>query len=254
MPAILITVKDSQGSVVNIFEGTNKKGFNRINWKLDYSDKNIEKLEFKKAENNSESHGFLVTPGEFTVTLSKRIDGKITELSAPHKFEVILLKEGALKGASSDEINAFREQFTQSLQDLSATKYNLAKNLLLIGAMQRAIDRSDGSTTDLIKRIYDARTKLLALDKRLNGDNAKGEIGEWFNLTPRIDNIGNDILKNSTYGPTKNQIANIERAKKQLDQIKTELIDLDKNVLPQLEKDLKAAGAPWIEGQGLLHN
>ena len=253
IPAILITVKDSQGTVVNIFEGTNKKGFNRVNWKLDYSDKNIEKLEFKKVENNSESNGFLVTPGDFTVTLSKRTDGEIAELSVPQKFKVVLLKEGALKGASYDEINAFREQFTESLQDLSATKYNLAKNLLLIGAMQRAVDRSIRSTNNLTKRIYDVRSKLLDLDKRLNGDKAKGEIGEWFNLTPGIDNIGNNILKNSTYGPTKNQLASIERSKKQLDQIKTELINLDKNVLPQLEKDLKAAGAPWIEGQGLIN-
>jgi photosystem II stability/assembly factor-like uncharacterized protein len=254
IPAILLTVKDSHGSVVNIFEGTNKKGFNRVNWKLDYSDKNIEKLEFKKAENNTETQGFLVTPGEFTVILSKRIDGKITELSAPHKFEVISLKEGALKGSSDEEINAFREHFTQIQQDLSATKYKLAKNLLLVEAMQRAIDRSNGSITDLTKRIYDVRTTLLDMDKRLNGDKSKMEIGEWFNLTPNSIRTGNSILKNSTYGPTKNHIANIERAKKQLDQIKTELINLDKNVLPQLEEDLKAAGAPWIEGQGLISN
>ena len=253
-PSILITVKDNQGNVVNRFEGTNKKGFNRVNWKLDYSDKNIEKLVHKKADDNNLPQGFLVTPGDFTVSLSKRVDGELTKIAGPNEFKVVPLKQGALQGASYEEINAFRERFAIILQDISATKLNLAKNLLLIAAMQRATDKSGTSTSDLTKKIYETRSKLLELDRKLNGDKAKGEIGENSDPTPNSAFIGYTILENSTYGPTPNLLGSIERAKMQLGQIKKELIDLNENVLPELEKDLKASGAPWIEGQGLLIN
>ena len=39
-----------------------------------------------------------------------------------------------------------------------------------------------------------------------------------------------------------------------LNDIKTELNGFVTSQLPQLEAALKAAGAPWIEGQGLIQN
>ena len=58
----------------------------------------------------------------------------------------------------------------------------------------------------------------------------------------------------NTYGPTANQIAGFERAAAQLGEIKAEIKSIIKETIPELEKDLKAAGAPWIEGQGLVEN
>ena len=51
--------------------------------------------------------------------------------------------------------------------------------------------------------------------------------------------------------PTANHKAAVERAKAQLSRIKAKLNTLVKNVLPGIEQDLKNAGAPMIEGQGL---
>jgi len=39
-----------------------------------------------------------------------------------------------------------------------------------------------------------------------------------------------------------------------LAQVKEQLRDVTNNILPSLEKDLRNAGAPWIEGQGLIEN
>ena len=38
-PTILLTIKDSQGNVVNTLPGTNKKGFNRVAWNLGYANR-----------------------------------------------------------------------------------------------------------------------------------------------------------------------------------------------------------------------
>ena len=44
----------------------------------------------------------------------------------------------------------------------------------------------------------------------------------------------------------------LEAGKSELAKIKQELAEIIEVTLPQLEKELKEAGAPWIEGQGLI--
>lgn len=255
-PEILLTICDSMGKVVNTIAGTNEKGFNRVNWKLNHPDKSGEY--FKRAKiiegivNNNE---FLVTPGVYTVTLSKRVEGLITELDDPRDFTVIPLDTGVLEGVINDTIDLFREKFQIFQQDLSATNSILSKKLLLVDAMKRAFDKSINQTHDLSNRIHQARGQLLDIEKVLNGNKTKGEIGERSNPTPEnAQLIGRVALRPNTYGPTANHRAAFARAEKQLDEIKTKLVELTENVLPAIEKDLKKAGAPWIEGQGLLDN
>jgi hypothetical protein len=92
----------------------------------------------------------------------------------------------------------------------------------------------------------------LTIEKELRGNKIKGEIGERSNPTPNDANrIGRMALSN-TYGPTGNHRAALNRAKKQLSGIKSQLQNVTSNVFPTLEQELKKAGAPWIEGQGLI--
>jgi len=256
-PSILLTIKDKRGKVINTIQGTNKKGFNRVNWELNYPDRSGEKLNeaITNDEDNFFTNKLLVTPGDFTVTLSKYIDGKITELSVPQVFKVVPLSEGALKRAPYEEVNAFISQFQAFQQDLTATNMMLAKSLKLLEAMRRALNKSETSNNELLNRIYQAREKLLDIDNELSGDKTKGEIGERSDPTPNDGNrIGQLALNTSTYGPTPNHKSAVNRAIKQLDQIKIKLKEITEKALPEIERDLKKAGAPWIEGQGLIDN
>lgn len=58
----------------------------------------------------------------------------------------------------------------------------------------------------------------------------------------------------STYGPTANHKAAFRVGQAELKAIKTKLNGFVKSKLPSLESELKAAGATWIEGQGLIEN
>ncbi|MEK6153823.1 glycosyl hydrolase [Flavobacteriaceae bacterium 3-367] len=249
---LLLTIRNSEGTVVNTVAGTNKKGFNRVSWKLNYPDRSGEPLKVKKAGDDFFGSTVYATPGDYTVSLSKRVDGKVTPLAGPQAFKVVPLAEGALKGASYAEIDQFRETYQAFQQELSAANSVVSKRLLLVGAMKRALDKSTNPTTALSDRIHSARQQLLALEKELDGDKTKGEIGERSKPTPGSGNfIGQVALSSTTYGPTANHKAALSRAQKQLAGIKGELKTLVNDVLPKLEQDLKAAGAPWIEGQGL---
>ena len=65
--------------------------------------------------------------------------------------------------------------------------------------------------------------------------------------------VGMVALATSTYGPTPNHEGALRVAQDQLGEIKPALKAAESRV-PALEAALKAAGAPWIEGQGLLEN
>jgi photosystem II stability/assembly factor-like uncharacterized protein len=256
-PEILLTIKDASGQVVKIVEGTKKNGFNRVNWGLDVSDRSGEKLQPPKrleSEDEEFDQKVMVTPGEYTVSLSKLIDGVLSELTGPQSFKVIPLAEGALKGASYEEIAAFRNDFEAFQQDMNATQTVLKENKQKVAAMQRALEKANSPSPQLMGLVYKARETVLAIDSELNGNAAKAEIGERDEPNPGNGQfIGSVALSSSTYGPTPNHRAALNVAKSQLKGIKTKLNTFLQS-LPALETELKKVGAPWIESQGLINN
>ncbi len=254
-PVILLIIKDESGNVVNRVKGTNKKGFNRVNWRLNYPNKSGERLVAPSQRRNFfGGGGIMATPGDYTVTIVKRVDGKTTTLQGPKEFKVVPMYDGTLKRKSFDEMNAFREEVFSFQQDLTATNLTMSNSLKLVDAMKRSADKANNPSNDLMQKINDARTTLLGIEKILSGNKIKGEIGERSNPTPNnASRIGRMALSN-TYGPTGNHKASFNRAKKQLSEVKLQLQNITNNVLPALEQDLKNAGAPWIEGQGLIKN
>ena len=74
-PYIVLLIKDANGNVVNTIKGTNKKGFNRVNWRLTYPSKSGERLQAPRGRRGFRGGGVMVTPGVYSVTLAKRVDG-----------------------------------------------------------------------------------------------------------------------------------------------------------------------------------
>ena len=253
-PIIILTIKDSGGNVVNVVKGTNKKGFNRVAWNLGYADRSGELLTSPRARRNFFGGGIMATPGTYSMTLSKVVDGVVSDLADPQNFDVVPLRAGALKGASYEEFTAFRLEFQTFQQDLKATNNVLANNLKIIDAMGRAHSKATNPSNDFIANLYTTKMQLLDLDKSMNGDDTKGEIGERSDPNPgNAGRMGRSALGN-TYGPTSNQKAAFKRAADQLADLKVEIKKITNETIPALEIELKATGAPWIEGQGLIGN
>ncbi|NND32354.1 MAG: glycosyl hydrolase, partial [Saprospiraceae bacterium] len=247
-PDILLVIKDENGRTINTVKGTNKKGFNRVNWRLNYPNKSGERLDQSGGQG-----GIMVTPGDYSVTLVKRVDGNTSTLQGPLNFKVVPMYDGALPRKSFEEIDQFREEFVGYQQDLTATRTMLSKSLKTVNAMKRAADKAS-SPANLSDLINQARIKLLDLDKELNGDDTKGEIGERSNPSARDGlSLSFRALRN-TYGPTGTHKALLSRVKSQLTKVKSRLKTITENEMPNIESALKSAGAPWIEGQGLIDN
>ena len=255
-PYLLFIIKDQKGNVVNTMEAKNSKGFNRVAWDLTYAKRSGEPLEAPKSSDGfgSSNGGMMVTPGIYTVTFVKRVDGKDEVLSETKSFEVKPLYDGALPRKSSEEINEFVTEVTDYQQDLMAVQNVLEMNMKKVDAMTRALSKAPNPKENLTQQLYQAKNQLADIDKELNGDSIKGEIGERSEPSASDGQSLGWLISSNTYGPTAEHKLLLSRVKNQLSEVKSKLKVLHKNTIPNLEQQVKDSGAPYIEGQGLLED
>ena len=104
--AVHVVVRDASGAVAGRVNGGSSKGLHRVSWNLRYPSKGP----IAPGEETSGGDGFLVTAGMYTATLTRTSRGVETEPAGPITFHVAPLREGALKGASPEDIIAFRKE------------------------------------------------------------------------------------------------------------------------------------------------
>jgi hypothetical protein len=250
-PKIVLVVKDSRGNVVRKMDGATSKGMHRTAWDLTMAPKSTIRLEDRPSGGFGfgGNSGFMVAPGKYSVTLTKIVDGQMTVLSGPVEFDVVELRKGALDRKTDDTIVAFRSRLQDLQATVGATTTTLNNSMDRIGAMQRALMRAETSDADLIKQLHATRQKLIDLNQEVNGNPAKGEIGE--RNPPSVQSrmfVGIRGLR-TTYGPTAMHQQSVEIAEKQIAGIITKLQAINSTEIPALESALITAGAPWIEGQ-----
>ncbi len=182
---IWLTIKDEAGNFVRRIKGPSGKGFHRVAWDLRYPSQNGIRLGRSYSGNSRFGGGMMATPGSYTVTLHKQEGGELIQLSGPQNFEVVPLREGALKGASNDEIIAFREEIEGLQGAVAAAGYMMEHSMNKVKAMEVALARSEGATAELYKQIHQVKSDLMAFEAEIGGSPAKDEIGERNNPSIR---------------------------------------------------------------------
>jgi hypothetical protein len=248
-PLIWLTVKDSEGNVVRRLKGPVTKGFHRLAWNLSYPSKKVIDVNAKPAETEWWQRGMAVMaqPGTYTVSLSKQVDGVITELSEPVEFDIVPLRKGALEGASPEEVVAFWKAVQKLQGEVTTASLTLTKSIKQLKGMQRALKYSTSAPGDLDTRLHELLQKLLVMDTELNGNKSKDEVGEKY--FPTIKNrlrVASSGVAQSTYGPTPLHVRNLELAQQGFDNLNADLEGIVNDEIPELEKELKAVGAPDV--------
>ena len=222
----------------------------RVAWDLRYASKNVVRLRQQSGGGNwwRRGGGLMATPGTYTVTLSKVVDGVVTDLAGPQSFNVVPLRESTLEGASAEEIIAFREELEELQGDVAAANYMLDHSMDKIAAIKTALSRSDKDMPELYTEVYNVRMQLMDLDEIMNGNRTKQEIGEKTH--PTISNRMYTTMRGlrTTYGPTPLHRTCLEIAQADLGELMPMLRDVAEKQIPALEEALESAGAPWIEG------
>ncbi len=251
-PKIWLTIKNSNSDVVRRISGSNTKGFNRVAWDLSLP-RSEAITQVTEAESNSYFQlGFLNAPGDYSVSLSKEVNGQITLLQGPQEF-IVEPMGGANRGATQlNETVFFWKKINQSKRDASAISQSLKKTLDRVKMLYRSLSESQSEPGTLDSQLDAIRAQLLDIEQRLNGHQSKFEV--YLSNEKTIDNLLFTVevgTSRSLYGPTETHRRSLERAITQLEREKAVLKTLLTVELPEFEKKLQASGAPWVSGQRL---
>jgi photosystem II stability/assembly factor-like uncharacterized protein len=246
-PTVWLTVRDADGNVVRRIKGPAKKGFHRVNWNLRYPDTS----DARPARGSEEPSGFLVSPGQYTVSLSKRVRGQTTELVGPQPFTVEPLRSGALPvQPDAAEFWADVSRFDRSVTAVSRTLNEVERKVDLLAV---AVTRTPGGDPTVLDNRLDAiRSEVNALDALLNGNQARNAISERTQPTVR-SRLGRVMwgVSGSTYGPTQTHRDQLAYAQAEFGAIRDRLRTLTESTIPAFEAELQAAGGPWVPGGAL---
>ena len=108
---IWLSIKDTDGKIVNKIRAQKSKGLNRVAWNLRHSSSSaINPDNIRSGSRGGRgggggwfNSGHLAAPGDYTATLIKETDGISTVLDGPITFSVLDLERGTLRGMTYSE-------------------------------------------------------------------------------------------------------------------------------------------------------
>ncbi len=252
-PKLWFTIKDANGQVVRKINTKAKKGTGSIAWDMKHaSPRSIRPgSEEGGGRNRRFGGGHYAAPGAYTVTMSKEVNGVVTQLTEPEKFSIAPLRDGTLPAKSPEEYQQFANELSWARTQLSAISSRVYENEQKYGALLRALERSNMEPGALNETLFKLKEDLNKYDIMLNGNPAKDEVGEKSNssIGKRLSTASRGLT--TLYGPTGMHRENLELAKKELAKLVPLIQELDEQTVPAIERQLMNAGAPYIQGQSI---
>ena len=240
-PSVWAFIYSQDGNIVKKVKAINKSGFNRISWDLTSESKNI----ITKDNFENSSRGNLIAPDEYSAQMFKQIEGKYIAVSNKVKFNVVPLKQGALKGSPYNVVVSHWNE----VSELRSKIYHLSKqikdlknkSLIALKAYQRAelVDEK------INMKILSLREKILELELNVNGSSIKSKVGEQ-NDYPRMRDYIWAASSYSTYGPTKQHKESLQNAHTLYNKFNKEYESLNQQIKP-INNSLNKINAPVIK-------
>ncbi|WDI31319.1 hypothetical protein PUV54_15325 [Hyphococcus flavus] len=245
-PQIWLTVRDADGNIVRRINGPAKKGIHRVAWDLRYP-----AMTAVTGQEDPEDPptGYLAAPGQYTVSLSKRVRGETTELVAAKPFTVERLRNGALPGMEPAETVAFWERLSRLQRAVSAASSSVGELNTKMGHLKTALARSRTAPAALDAQWRELRREIYELEAALGGNQSMNEVGQ--DTPPSVQSRLGKVLVGtglSTYGPTNTHLSQIDIVEQDFAAIRDRINTLKQTDMPAFENALIEAGAPWTPG------
>lgn len=249
-PAIVLTVRDSDGQVVRQIEGPVTSGFHRVSWDLRLPSSGPWTPQASEPQYIN-FPGPLAAPGRYTVSIAKRENGVLSDLGQKQAFDVVSVVDRGLKGATPDEVAAFNVRLNTLRRDVSGAEAALRTALTEVGAIKATLIRSSApeSLREEARRI---ELELKALQETIGGNARRDLYGD-----PGPVSINNRIQPammgtfRSTYGPTPMHLESMRIAESMFVDVREKLDGIYADDLPALREQLDANGVPWTPGRSV---
>jgi len=245
-PEIVLTVRNAEGEVVRRLSGPTTKGFHRVAWDLRLPSTGALS---SMPDEDDDGSGWLAPPGEYTVSLSKRVRGKTTQLVGPQPFTVRKMRDGALDGPSMEALTAYTDRLASLQRRVSAANATLSDLDDKADLLKAALSRTRAAPTALDDEWRAIRAEIDALETALRGSQARREmgldgpatVGTWLGAA-------SSGVRRSTYGPTPSHLQWLTWAEEGFAEMPARIEALRAERIPAFEQALYEAGGPWTPG------
>ncbi|MDO6569034.1 glycosyl hydrolase [Alteromonas sp. 1_MG-2023] len=246
-PAVYVEIRDSAGDVINRVAGSTKKGLHRITWDMKYS--NTTPLTKKDSKNN----GLMALPGTYSATLFKREGASVTQLAEPVQFTLESIYEGALKGASAEDITAYGNAVTKAQKRAMSSSTVLGQVKETMALLRVAIDRTPSDVSQLEAKFASIQSELNDINKAFSGLESRDRKGiKPANIMSRLRYARSAL--NSSYGPTQQHKDQLGYAEGELNQVSARIKTLHETTVPALQQAVVNEGGPWTAGIPVIAN
>ena len=252
-PFIIFSITDDSGNLIRELRAKPKKGINRINWDLRYiwpDPVDLKKNQFDPfAKDNT---GMLVMPGTYRVSISQWVNRNITPLVGPVSFTAKILENTTLPAKNRREMVDFQKKVSDLSRILQGT-YREARELRQkMTHIKQAILTVPGGVSTFMTRVKAIEDKLDKIIFAIRGHSPRASREEIPpSPAPLISRLYSIIYAQyrSTSAPGKTQYDSYGIITEELAPLLTQIKKIAGREIPELEKDLDKAQAPWTPGR-----
>jgi len=246
-PSVTLTIRDSAGEVVRRLDGPAAKGYHRVAWDLRYPAPDPVRLNAgaDRAPWDDEPAGPMVLPGRYTVTLSRRVEGRYEEIAGP---QTVLLKpmfSGGLVAEDRAGLLDFQRKSAELYRAVLGADKAAGELENRIDHLLAAVTATPGASEAQAGALRALSGRMQSLRVTLNGDSTVTRRNEPapLPLRSRVSRIvngswGTQAEAGGTFRDS------YEVAARQFPAVLGELRAVAAE-LADLERALEAEGAPW---------
>jgi photosystem II stability/assembly factor-like uncharacterized protein len=250
-PSITLTVRDASGNVLQRLDAPAGKGFHRIAWNMRYPAPDPVDLtpETEFAPWMSPPQGPMALPGKYTVTVSRRVEGKLVEIASAQSFTLKPLYEGGLVTDDRQALLDFEMQSNDLYRAVMGANKARGEIQDRIDHLMKAVSDTPSSNEAQAQSLRALNIRMQDLKVRFSGDSTISGRAEAvpMSITGRINRVvgGHWDSQSAVTGNYRDSYAIADM------QFREALVEL-KGIatdLAKVEAELQAEGAPWTPGR-----
>lgn len=250
-PSVTLTVRDTSGDVVQRIDAPAGKGFHRVAWNMRYPAPDPIDLDPESdfAPWSSPPKGPMALPGNYSVTLSKRVDGALVEVSSRQSFALKPLFDGGLVTDNRQALFDFQMQSAALYRAVTGADSAVDEIQVRIDHLLAAAGETPSSSEAQAQSLRALNARMQDLQVKLNGDSTISSRAEPvpMSISGRINNIVGGHW-DSQSAVTDNYRDSYVIAEQQFRDVLVELKAIAAD-LSEVEAALQAEGAPWTPGR-----
>ena len=250
-PSVTLTVRDASGKVMQRIDAPAGKGFHRVAWNMRYPAPDPVDLNPSNdfAPWQSPPQGPMALPGSYTVTLSKRVQGELVEISGPQSFALKPLYEGGLVTDDRPALLDFQMQSNDLYRAVMGANKARSEMQSRIDHLLKATADTPSSDESQAQALRALNSRMQDLKVRFSGDSTIASRAEPvpLSITGRINSIVGGHW-DSQSAVTDNYRDSYVIAEQQFRQALADLQAIAAD-LARVEAELQAEGAPWTPGR-----